>query len=219
MIQRYSPPNFVYDFSRKMFLMLYSINWPNFIVWLPLLLEILGNMCITIICSPGCDVIKFEINLIFLIKLFCCLTEKSRHKFKYLKNEKSFWSEIKSSFHHFKKTFNCQKLSQTWKFVFKNTLNIELNSIVNNNSYTLFEEKFLSVLSKQAPLKTKLLLYNNKAFMSKEFRKSIMLRSKFKNILNKNRSYGNWCKFKRKRNLRKLSPISVIREICLTKSC
>ena len=39
-----SPPHFVYDFSRKMFLMLHSINWPNFIVWLPLLLEILGNV-------------------------------------------------------------------------------------------------------------------------------------------------------------------------------
>ena len=43
-----SPPHFVYDFSRKMLLMLYSINWPKFIIWLPLLLEILGNMCITI---------------------------------------------------------------------------------------------------------------------------------------------------------------------------
>ena len=36
---------FVYSFSRKMFLMLYSINWPNFLVCLPLLFEILG-MCI-----------------------------------------------------------------------------------------------------------------------------------------------------------------------------
>ena len=35
---------FVYNFSRNMFLMLYSINWPSFIVWLPLLLEILGNI-------------------------------------------------------------------------------------------------------------------------------------------------------------------------------
>ena len=41
---------FVYDFSRKMFLMLYSINWPSFIRQLPLLLEILGNMCMTIVC-------------------------------------------------------------------------------------------------------------------------------------------------------------------------
>ena len=65
-----SPAHFVYDFSTKMFLMLYSINWPNFIVWLPLLLEILSNMCIAIICYPGCDVIDFEINLIFLIEPF-----------------------------------------------------------------------------------------------------------------------------------------------------
>ena len=27
-----SPPHFVNDFSRKMVLMLYSNNWPNFIV-------------------------------------------------------------------------------------------------------------------------------------------------------------------------------------------
>ena len=33
------PPHFVYDFSRIMFLMLYSINWTNFIVRLPLFLE------------------------------------------------------------------------------------------------------------------------------------------------------------------------------------
>ena len=45
-----STPHFVYDFSTKMFLILYSVNWPNFIVWLPLLLEILGNMCIAIVC-------------------------------------------------------------------------------------------------------------------------------------------------------------------------
>ena len=61
---------FVYDFSRKMFLILYSINWPNFIVWLPLLRDILGNICIAIVCFPDCDVISFEINLIFLIKPF-----------------------------------------------------------------------------------------------------------------------------------------------------
>ena len=44
-----SPAHFVYDISTKMFLMLYCINWPSFITWLPLLLEILGNMCIAII--------------------------------------------------------------------------------------------------------------------------------------------------------------------------
>ena len=45
-----SPPHFVYDFSRKMFLVLDSINWPNFIVWLPLVFEILVKMCIAIVC-------------------------------------------------------------------------------------------------------------------------------------------------------------------------
>ena len=45
-----SSAHFVYDFSPKMFLMLYSINWPNGIAWLPLLLEILSNMCIAIDC-------------------------------------------------------------------------------------------------------------------------------------------------------------------------
>ena len=42
------PPYF--DFSTKMFDISYSINWSNFIVWLSLLLEISGNMCITIVC-------------------------------------------------------------------------------------------------------------------------------------------------------------------------
>ena len=36
-----SVSHFVYDFSRKMFFMLYSISCPHFIVWLPLLCEIL----------------------------------------------------------------------------------------------------------------------------------------------------------------------------------
>ena len=96
-----SPPHFVYDFSRKMFLMLHSINWPNLFVWLPLLLEILCSMCITIVCLPGCDVIKFEISLIFFIKPFQYMIRQSRQKFKYLENEKSFWGEIKRLFHHF----------------------------------------------------------------------------------------------------------------------
>ena len=61
--------HFVYDFSTKIFLMLYS-NRPNFIAWLSLLLGILGNMCIGIVCYPGCDVMNFEINLIFLIEPF-----------------------------------------------------------------------------------------------------------------------------------------------------
>ena len=61
-------PHFPHNFWTKIFLLLYSINWPNLIVWLPLLWEILGNICFAIVCKPGCDVMKFEVNHIFLIK-------------------------------------------------------------------------------------------------------------------------------------------------------
>ena len=71
-----SPAHFVYDFSTKIFLMLNSINWPNFIPWLPLLLRILGNICIAIVCYPGYDVMDFEINLIFLIEPFSLHDQK-----------------------------------------------------------------------------------------------------------------------------------------------
>ena len=61
----------VWFFQKKnSFLMLYFINWPNFIVWLSLLLELFGNTHIAMVCFPGCDIINFEINPIFLIKPF-----------------------------------------------------------------------------------------------------------------------------------------------------
>ena len=41
--------NFLLDFWRKIFLLLHSINWPNFIVWLPLLCEKLDNMYIVMV--------------------------------------------------------------------------------------------------------------------------------------------------------------------------
>ena len=51
-------------------------------------------MCISVVCSPGCGVINFGINLIFLIKPFFYMTKKSRQKFNYFENEKNF--EIKN---------------------------------------------------------------------------------------------------------------------------
>ena len=61
-----SLPHSEYDFSRKIFLMLYSVNLPNFIDWLPLLLEILVKMCIEDVCQPGCDVTDFSNQTVFL---------------------------------------------------------------------------------------------------------------------------------------------------------
>ena len=47
---------------------------------LPLLREILGNIHIVILCKPDCDVVNFEINLIFLIKLFFLHDKKVKTK-------------------------------------------------------------------------------------------------------------------------------------------
>ena len=47
-------------------------------------------MEIEIACFPGFDAVNFEINFIFLIKLFLYMTKKSRTKCEYLENEKIF---------------------------------------------------------------------------------------------------------------------------------
>ena len=62
-----SPRNFVYDFS-KICSSCYILLTDQ--ISMRLLLEILGNMCIEIVCWPGCDVMEFEIGLIFLIEPF-----------------------------------------------------------------------------------------------------------------------------------------------------
>ena len=83
---------------------------------MPLLLEIFGNICTVITCFPDFEVINVEIILSFLNKPFSYITKKSERKFKYLQNEKGLLVEVKSTFHHFKKVFSCQKgfkLSQT----------------------------------------------------------------------------------------------------------
>ena len=70
--------------------MLHCISCPNFIILLPLLLEILGIKCTVIIYCPVHDVINFEMTQSVLIKPFYITTKKSGKKGKYLKNEKSY---------------------------------------------------------------------------------------------------------------------------------
>ena len=81
---------FFYGFSWNKFFMLHSINRPNFILWLPLLLEILGNMFIVIISFLVHDAMNLVMNLSSLIKLFSHMTKKVRTKSKYFKNRKGF---------------------------------------------------------------------------------------------------------------------------------
>ena len=96
-------------------------------------------------------VLQLFFILIFLIKLFCYLTKKSIQKFKCLENKKSFWGEIKSIFNHFQSAFNCQKLSQTWEWVFHyvspqgnvNTkLNLKVEEICRDCSATFLWNKW-----------------------------------------------------------------------------
>ena len=74
---------FCMTFDRKYFYCF--VNWPNFIIWLPLLLAIMGNMCIVIIRDPVCNVINFQIKLGFLIKLFSHMIKKSQKKLNILR--------------------------------------------------------------------------------------------------------------------------------------
>ena len=83
---------------------------------------------------------------------------------------------------------------------FRNTLKIELEK-VKSESYGEFEAVLLKELNKHAPLKKKFLRHNNNPFMTKDLRKQVMVRSKLRNMFNKNRNYENWCKYKRQRNL------------------
>ena len=61
-------------------ILFYFINWPNFIAWLPLSRGMLGNICVVTVCQPGCEVISFEINLIFLIRPFFLHDQKVKTK-------------------------------------------------------------------------------------------------------------------------------------------
>ena len=108
-------PYFKYDFSRKMFLMLYSINWQNFIVWLPLLFQILVNMCIAILFYQVVTSYNTSNQAVFLhdqIVLDVIL--------KILRTGRAWKKdEGKYIFHHFQRDFRCQKLSQTLECAFK----------------------------------------------------------------------------------------------------
>ena len=86
-------------FLRKMFVMLCSINWLIFVVWLLYVLRY-WTICVLKLFLISLWRRKFWNWAIFLIKPFLCMTKKSRQE-KYFDNEKSFQGEIKSIFHRF----------------------------------------------------------------------------------------------------------------------
>ena len=75
--------------------------------------------------------------------------------------------------------------------------NLKSNNTVN---FSDFQNTFTTVLHKHAPIKKKILRFNNNPFMSKALRKAIMHRSKLKSIYNKKRTDVNWANYKKQRN-------------------
>ena len=67
--------------------------------------------------------------------------------------------------------------------------------------YLYFQNIFVALLNKHAPVTKKIMRFNNNSFMLKAFRKVIMHRSKLKNIYNKYRTEDNWKNYKKQRNL------------------
>ena len=91
------PTLFCAWFLKKIVSYLHSIKWPKFIICLSFLVEILGSMCIVIICYSGCQVINFEVNLIFpVIHLFTRPKTQDKNlkilKTKRVFKMKHFWS-------------------------------------------------------------------------------------------------------------------------------
>ena len=74
---------------------------------------------------------------------------------------------------------------------FETELKLKLNS-QTNLGYSTFQAVLLEILNKIAPVKVKVLRFNNNVFMTKSLRKAIMLGSRLKNNFNKQRSDGNW---------------------------
>ena len=81
---------------------------------------------------------------------------------------------------------------------FETELKLKLNS-QTNLSYCTFQAVSLEILNKIAPVKVKVLRFNNNAFMIKSLRKAIMLMSRLKNNFNKKMSEENWDSYKKQR--------------------
>ena len=100
-----SPLHFVHDSSRKMFKCLwsyiYSINWPNFVIWLHLLLEIPNNMSIVIVVIQFVTSETLKSHWVFyqVFLFLSCFPTWSKSQNKNLNISRT---EVKSIFHHFK---------------------------------------------------------------------------------------------------------------------
>ena len=105
-----SPSCFVYVFSRKTFLVLYSLTWPIFFFWFLLLIQIFDNIYIAIVCFTGCDVINFGVNLNFLTKPVFLHDRKLKTKISISWEQREILRWIKKHISSFLKCFQLPKI-------------------------------------------------------------------------------------------------------------
>ena len=99
-----------------MFFLLYSINWPNFVVWFSFLQ--FWTICVLQFCFPACHIINLEINLIFLIRSFFCMTKTWCLKIKYLEDKRAFKVKDKTFFITFKGLSFAKNCLRPWIWLF-----------------------------------------------------------------------------------------------------
>ena len=112
------------------------------------------------------------------------LTNKKNHFMKPAAFETGLSNHHKLITTVLRKTISKGNYKRFDKKKFETELKFKLNS-QTNLSYSTFQTVFLEILNKIAPVKAKVLRFNNNVFMTKSLRKAIMLRSRFKNNFNK----------------------------------
>ena len=103
-----------------------------------LILEILSNMCIVVVCWPGCDIINLEISLRFLIKPHFLHDQKFKTKSSISWERKELLSCNKIIFHHFYRDFidvNKTKFFGGWKSYIVLSKQIGLSQIITETTY------------------------------------------------------------------------------------
>ena len=134
--------HFPHNFWRKIFFLLCSINWPNFIVWLTLLCEILGKMCNAIVCKPGCNVMNFEVNLIFLTLFFLHDQKVLTKTLNILRTKRAFKMKSKAIFIIFKE-LSIRQITQIFSGRWETDFNSFLSSTYKFDTvYTLAYDSF-----------------------------------------------------------------------------
>ena len=118
--------HFQHDFWRRIFLMLYFINWPNLLSNCLCFLGILSNLYIVLICFPVCDAIDFVVILLVyfrslkLLVLRVILYSKIFAKLHLIKRK--VWHTLYcQTFARFNKLFflHLVKLSTKWGMFFQ----------------------------------------------------------------------------------------------------